>query len=200
MNTEAIYIVSGLPRSGTSMAMALLQAGGVELIADGVRKADEDNLGGYFEYEAVKGIRNDVSWVYAARGKAVKVVSPSLRYLPQDLLYRVVFMRRDLNEMCASQEQMLRRLGRESQIERNEMAQLMQRHFQEVETWLAESTHMDVLYMDYRRVVEDSIEACRALVDFLALSADPEQMAGAVRASYYRQRSGTKSAEITKVI
>ncbi|MGY8825624.1 MAG: sulfotransferase domain-containing protein, partial [Candidatus Latescibacterota bacterium] len=70
MNTEAIYIVSGLPRSGTSMAMALLQAGGVELIADGVRKADEDNLGGYFEYEAVKGIRNDVSWVYAARGKA----------------------------------------------------------------------------------------------------------------------------------
>jgi hypothetical protein len=147
MNTEAIYIVSGLPRSGTSMAMALLQAGGVELIADGVRKADEDNLGGYFEYEAVKGIRNDVSWVYAARGKAVKVVSPSLRYLPQDLLYRVVFMRRDLNEMCASQEQMLRRLGRESQIERNEMAQLMQRHLQEVETWLAESTHMDVLYM-----------------------------------------------------
>ena len=95
--SDVVYIVSGLPRAGTSMAMALLQAGGIDLVVDGVRAADEDNLGGYYEYEAVKGIRDDVSWIYAARGKGIKVVSPLLCYLPPDLRCRVVFMRRDLN-------------------------------------------------------------------------------------------------------
>jgi len=196
MSSAPVIIASGLPRSGTSMAMALLQAAGIELVTDGVREADEDNLGGYFEYEAVKGIRSDISWVYAARGKGVKVISPSLYYLPHDLLYRVVFMRRDIGEICASQEQMLKRSGRELQGERQQVAQLMQRHLVDVEAWLAQHTHMDVLFMEYGKVVEDPLSACRMLVDFLSLSADPKDMVGSVKAGYYRQRAGVSKGDI----
>lgn len=188
-NSDLVYIVSGLPRAGTSMAMALLQAGGIDLVVDGMRAADEDNLGGYFEYEAVKGIRDDVSWIYAARGKGVKVVSPSLRYLPRDLRYRVVFMRRDLKEVAASQEQMLRRLGKDVGASRAQMIDLMQRHLQEVESWLARSEHVEVLFLPYRDVVEDPLSACRRLIDFLSLSANPLEMAQVVEKKYYRQRA-----------
>lgn len=188
-NSGLVYIVSGLPRAGTSMAMALLQAGGIDLVVDGVRAADEDNLGGYFEYEAVKGIRDDVSWIYAARGKGIKVVSPSLRYLPRDLRYRVVFMRRDLNEVAASQEQMLRRLGKDVGASRAQMIDLMQRHLQEVESWLARSEYVEVLFLPYRDVVEDPLSACRRLIDFLSLSANPLEMAQVVEKKYYRQRA-----------
>lgn len=187
--SDVVYIVSGLPRAGTSMAMALLQAGGIDLVVDGVRAADEDNLGGYYEYEAVKGIRDDVSWIYAARGKGIKVVSPSLRYLPPDLRYRVVFMRRDLNEVAASQEQMLRRLGKDVGANRAQMIDLMQRHLQEVESWLARSEHVEVLFLPYRHVVEEPLAACRALIDFLSLSANPLDMAQVVEKKYYRQRA-----------
>ncbi len=170
------------------MAMALLQAGGIELVADGVRVADEDNLAGYFEYEAVKGIRSETAWIYSARAKGIKIVSPSLRYLPQDLTYRVVFMRRDLTEVAASQEQMLRRLGREVRGSRGEMIELMQRHLQDVEAWLAKSEHIEVLFMEYRCVVEDPLPACRRLIDFLSIMADPAEMASVVEKKYYRQR------------
>lgn len=172
--------------------MALLRAGGVELVTDGVRAADEDNLGGYFEYEPVKKIRQDASWVYAARGKGIKVVSPSLRYLPSDLAYRVVFMRRDLNEVSASQEQMLRRLGKDSQVSSSEIIELLRRHIQETEIWLANAEYMDVLFLDYRGVVEDPLPACRALADFLSLTMSPLDMATAVEKRYYRQRVDTQ--------
>lgn len=171
------------------MAMALLRAGGIELVTDGVRAADEDNLGGYFEYDPVKKIRADASWIYAARGKGIKVISPSLRYLPGDIAYRVVFMRRDLNEVAASQEQMLRRLGKDSQANSTEMIELMRRHIQEIEAWLANAEHIDVLFLDYRGVVEDPLSACRALVDFLSLSVEPSDMATAIEKRFYRQRA-----------
>ena len=113
MSARPIYVVSGLPRSGTSMAMALLQAGGMPIFSDGIRQADLDNPNGYFEYAGVGSLRSDSSWVYESADKAVKVVSPLLRFLPSDLHYRIVFMRRDVREVALSQEEMLRRRERD---------------------------------------------------------------------------------------
>src|SRR5690349_19374505 len=107
-----IIIVSGLPRSGTSLMMQMLAGGGVEILTDAIRTADDDNPRGYLEFEPVKKTKQDSSWVPAARGKAVKMVSQLLYDLPPAERYRIIFMSRDLDEVLASQEKMLARLGR----------------------------------------------------------------------------------------
>ncbi len=109
--TQAIIVVSGLPRSGTSLMMQMLEGGGVEVVTDGVRPADTDNPKGYYEFEKVKTIRRDASWLPATRGKAFKMVSQLLYDLPSGESYRIVFMERDLEETLLSQEKMLTRLG-----------------------------------------------------------------------------------------
>src|SRR5947209_18564630 len=111
MNSE-IVIVSGLPRSGTSLMMQMLEAGGLEVVTDGIRAADTDNPRGYYEFERVKKIKTDAAWLPGARGKAVKMVSQLLYDLPAGEAYRILFMDRDLDEVLASQEKMLARLGR----------------------------------------------------------------------------------------
>src|SRR5947209_5003034 len=107
-----IIVVSGLPRSGTSLMMQMLANGGVEVVTDGVRAADADNPRGYYEFEPVKAIRRDASWLPATRGKAFKMVSQLLYHLPPGEAYRILFMERDLEETLLSQEKMLARLGR----------------------------------------------------------------------------------------
>src|SRR5258708_19458598 len=111
VNRDFVTIVSGLPRSGTSMMLRMLEAGGLPILTDGVRGADEDNPHGYLEWEAVKSLQRDASWVAAARGKGVKVIYYFLRDLPVDCHYRVIFMRRDIAEVLASQRPMLDRPG-----------------------------------------------------------------------------------------
>ena len=107
-----IIIVSGLPRSGTSLMMQMLDNGGIEVVTDNVRTADTDNPRGYYEFEQVKKIKEDVSWLPGTRGKAFKMVSQLLYELPASEKYRVIFMERDLDEMIRSQEKMLARLGK----------------------------------------------------------------------------------------
>ena len=104
--TETIYVVSGLPRSGTSMMMRMLEAGGMELVVDNIRTADEDNPKGYYEDERVKDLAEaeNTRWLREARGKVIKVVSSLLNYLPKNNNYKVVFMRRHLDEVLASQK------------------------------------------------------------------------------------------------
>jgi len=108
---ETITVVSGLPRSGTSMMMQMLGAGGLAVLTDGKRGADADNPRGYYEYEAVKSLGQDASWLASAGGKAVKIVSALLIHLPDGFDYRVIFMRRPIAEVLASQRAMLDRLG-----------------------------------------------------------------------------------------
>ena len=96
---DTIVVVSGLPRSGTSMMMQMLEAGGMNVLTDGLRTADEDNLKGFFEYEKVKALKTDQSWLPEARGKAVKIISELLKYLPDTHTYRIIFMRRALKEV-----------------------------------------------------------------------------------------------------
>ena len=107
MARDEIVVVSGLPRSGTSMMMKMLEAGGLTPLTDGQREADEDNLGGYYEFEQVKKMAQDSGWLEEARGKVVKVISRLLYDLPKTYHYRVIFMQRHLDEVLASQQQML---------------------------------------------------------------------------------------------
>ena len=111
LETE-IIIVSGLPRSGTSLLMQMLAAGGIMVITDKLRTADADNPRGYYEFELVKKIKQDASWLPQVRGKAVKMISQLLYDLPGSESYRVILMERDLDEVLVSQEKMLERLGR----------------------------------------------------------------------------------------
>src|SRR5688572_11391388 len=97
LNQESITIVSGLPRSGTSMMMKMLIAGGLEPLTDNIRTADEDNPEGYFEFERVKQLKDDRSWLQEARGKCVKIVSAFLKYLPEEFTYKIIFMRRNIS-------------------------------------------------------------------------------------------------------
>ena len=135
-----VTIVSGLPRSGTSMMMKVLEAGGLPVVTDEQRTADEDNPKGYFELERVKQLdKGDTAWVAEAQGKVVKVISALLEYLPPAYTYRVVFIRREMSEILASQKKMLERRGEPTdRISDEELARLFSKHVQKVETWLRE--------------------------------------------------------------
>src|SRR5436190_11106735 len=148
-----IIIVSGLPRSGTSVMMQVLDAGGVGVVTDNLRTADTDNPRGYYEFEQVKRVKQDASWLPGVRGRAVKMVSQLLPDLPPTERYRVVFMERDFAEMLDSQERMLRRLGRPA-IPRDEMIPAFTIHLERVHHWLARQSHMTALRVRYKSLVE----------------------------------------------
>src|SRR5262245_48410061 len=135
-----IIVVSGLPRSGTSLMMQMLDSGGVEVVTDHVRTADTDNPRGYYEFEQVKKVKQDASWLPATRGKAFKMVSQLLYDLPASERYRVIFMERDLDEMLASQEKMLTRLGRTA-APREEMKRSFTLHLRRLYEWLGRQSH-----------------------------------------------------------
>ena len=115
-NKKEIIVVSGLPRSGTSMMMQMLEAGGLPIVTDHIRKADEDNPRGYYELEKVKKIKEDPSWLADCHGKAFKMVSALLYFLPKSRKFKVIFMKRNIEEMLASQRLMLMRLGKDDNI------------------------------------------------------------------------------------
>lgn len=188
MRARPVCVVSGLPRSGTSMAMALLQAGGMPIFSDGIRQADPDNPNGYFEYAGAGSLHSDSAWVYESADKAVKVVSPLLHFLPSDLHYRIVFMRRDVREIALSQEEMLRRRGREVAENPSEIERIMRAHLVQIETWLSQQKNMAVCYMDYGWVIGNPVAASEKLVQFAELKGLPIEMAEVVDQRLYRQR------------
>ncbi len=190
MQTEKIItIVSGLPRSGTSLMMKMLETGGMEVVIDNIRKSDEDNPRGYYEFEKVKKIKNDASWLDNTEGKVFKMVSMLLYDLPATRTYRVIFMRRRMEEILASQRTMLRRLGKEQDSAPDEkMRRLYTKHLQEMEQWLAGQQNMQVLYVSYNDVMERTRECSETVSRFLQNGLDTDKMASVVDASLYRQR------------
>ena len=188
---EPIIIVSGLPRSGTSMTMQMLAAAGVSVVTDGVRKAGEDNPKGYYEDERVKDLHKDDedrAWLRNARGKAIKIISFLLTYLPETNNYKVIFMRRDLSEVLASQQKMLDRRGVENDTDDEKMLELWKDHLWKVNYAITHADPFELLNVPYRDVVAKPIEQARRIKEFLGLSVDPEQMAGAVDEKLYRNR------------
>lgn len=189
MPEEWVTIVSGLPRSGTSLMMQMLQAGGLKLLTDERRAADQHNPRGYFEYEAVKNSGADVSWLQQAGGRVVKVIHLLLRHLPADRQYRVVFMLRDTKEVIASQRTMLKASGQSgARITDDQLAAVFERQLLEVRQWLAARPNFRVLYMNYRDVLSDPSAAAQAIDLFLGAGLDVAAMAGVVDRTLYRQR------------
>jgi hypothetical protein len=187
---DAVIVVSGLPRSGTSMVMQMLEAGGVPVLTDGVRQANEDNPRGYYELERVKQARQDTSWVAQARGKAVKVVSPLLSELPTGHCYRVVFVRRRMAEVLASQRAMLRRRGEAAaaQVDDEAMGERFERHLREGEAELARRPDTEVLYVWHHEVMADPLGQSERVAAFVGGRADAAAMARACDPALWRQR------------
>lgn len=185
---DTITIVSGLPRSGTSMMMRMLDAGGMEVVVDNIRKPDEDNPVGYFEFEKVKKIKEDVSWLDGVKGKAVKMVSELLYNLPSNNRYKVIFMKRNMQEMLKSQAKMLERKGVKDDSSDEEMTRFFQKHVADIEKWLRDQAHIDVLYVDYNDAVKDPLKSAQRVNAFLDNSLNADKMAAAVDGSLYRNR------------
>jgi hypothetical protein len=187
---DEIIIVSGLPRSGTSLMMQMLDKGGIPIVTDHVRTADADNPRGYYELERVKALKRDASWLPEVRGKAVKVISQLLYELPSNHRYRVIFMERDLDEVIPSQQKMLERLGR-STAPGPEIQRQFSQHLDRLRTWLEGQRYIDVLYVRYDDVMERPEEQAGRVAAFLGGRADPARMVQAVDSSLYRNRNAT---------
>ncbi len=191
---DVITIVSGLPRSGTSMMMKMLEAGGMDVAVDNIREADEDNPKGYYELEKVKDIKSDYSWLDNVQGKVVKMVSMLLYELPSTRDYNIIFMQRDIGEILASQRTMLQRKGNRSDINDEEMGKLFSRHLEEIENWLAGQKNMRVFYVNYKNVIEDPRKIAQVINHFLNETLNIEKMVETVDRSLYRQRSALMKA------
>ncbi len=190
MGKETVTIVSGLPRSGTSMMMMMLQAGGMTLLTDEIRQADDDNPKGYYEFEPVKQVEHDTSWLEQAKGRAVKMISALLRYLPDDRRYRVIFMRRRMDEIIASQRRMLINRGEDPDTVSDEaIAEVSSKHLEQMIEWLAAQAHFDVLYVSYNDVLQNPSQEAERIARFLSGDVDAERMARAVDEGLYRQRA-----------
>jgi hypothetical protein len=186
---DFVTIVSGLPRSGTSMMMQMIDAGGIEALTDQVRKADEDNPKGYYEFEAVKRTKKDASWLAQAPGKVVKMVHLLLLDLPTDREYRVIFMRRNLEEVVASQDVMLRRLGKESgDLSKDQLIRAFKAQIDKVDKYLAEHPNFKMLTVDYNEMIKDPAPQVGRINEFLGGNLDTEAMCGVVDPSLYRQK------------
>lgn len=189
MRQEPITIVSGLPRSGTSMLMRMLEAGGLPALTDHIRTPDEDNPKGYYEFERVKQIEDDQAWLEDARGKAIKMIAALLKHLPPDYAYKVIFIRRSIQEILASQREMLVRRGEPTDTVSDEkLAGLFHKHVQRVEAWLATQQNIQVLYVDYSDILSDPMGQAKRINTFLGGNLDAAKMAEVVDPRLYRQR------------
>lgn len=187
---QFITIVSGLPRSGTSMMMKMLEAGGLPVLTDHQRAPDEDNPKGYYEFERVKKLpEGDYAWLPEARGKVVKVISALLEHLPGGYDYRVIFMQRKMEEILASQKQMLVRADKPSEnISDDDLAAMYRRHLASVQAWLAARPNFCVLYVDYNDLLVRPETHIPQINRFLGGNLDMNKMTYVVDPSLYRQR------------
>ncbi len=186
-----IVVVSGLPRSGTSMAMKMLEAGGVPIVTDGIRTADDSNPKGYYEFERVKELdkNGDAAWLGGARGKAVKIISFLLTYLPDRYDYRVVFMNRDIDEVLVSQNKMLTARGESGDsADDAKMRDVYRKHLEKVGRFLRNRSCFQTLQINYRDVVEHPATEARRINEFLGGRLNVEAMAAVADRELYRNR------------
>jgi len=184
-----ITIVSGLPRSGTSLMMQMLAAGGVPILSDGERRADADNPRGYLEWERIKQLPKNPGCIAEAEGKAVKVISQLLLSLPAGHEYRVIFMQRPLPEVMASQDEMLRRRGTfDPGEDTSVVARAFQDHLSDVYAWLNSKPYVKVSRVQYHAVLNEPKAVAETVAKFLALPLDVTAMTQQVDGTLYRQR------------
>jgi hypothetical protein len=184
-----LTVVSGIPRSGTSLMMSMLDSGGIPVLVDNVREADVDNPRGYYEYEPVKALKRDASWVAQSAGKAVKMVYLLVYDLPPDMEYRILFMHRKMDEVLASQRVMLERLGKPTRVDDVKIARLFENHLVKFTAWAKDRPNIRVLDVDYNQMVADPAPIAVEIDRFLSGGLDTALMAAAVDPSLYRNRA-----------
>lgn len=187
---EFINVVSGLPRSGTSLMQGMLQAGGIEPLTDGIRTADDNNPKGYFEYERVKALRQgDAEWLSQAQGKSIKIISWLLEYIPSSYQYRVLFMQRNMDEILKSQVKMLADRGEPAdKVSDEELAKIYQGHLDQVKTWLGKQRHIKVVYVDYNQLMADPMPSLNQVNSLFDNRLQVEAMLKVIDVNLYRQR------------
>ncbi len=188
---EPIVVVSGLPRSGTSMLMKMLDAGGMEIMTDSERAADIDNPKGYFEYERVKNLEkeSDKSYVREGRGKVLKVISFLIKDLPDDNDYRVIFMRRNLDEVLASQNKMIQRLGTaDSTAAEEAMKEAYRNDIVRTRLLCKNRPNFELIEVNYKNTIEDPTATARSVNTFVGGHLNETAMREAVDGSLYRNR------------
>lgn len=188
-----ITVVSGLPRSGTSMMMQMLKAGGLQILTDAVREPDNNNPKGYWEYEKVKKMMSDVSWLEEANNKTVKIVAPLLTYLPARYDYKIIFMQRDMAEVLKSQQVML---GRKSEVQKNAfpivLSEAFKKQAEQAMAWIKRSPNVTALFVDYVTALESPEETAENIAEFLGEDLDLAKMVAAMDKSLYRNRISEK--------
>ena len=188
---EFITVIAGLPRSGTSLAMRMLDAGGIPALTDGERTADESNPNGYFELEAAKKTKVNPGWVSQAQGKAVKVISLLIPDLPTTQRYRVLFMRRNLREVVVSQSVMLGRMGKKGGgLDPAQLIGLDEKQVRAAEAYLASTPAFTSLDVWYSELIANPGPQLKQINDFLGGGLNIEAMAAAIDPTLYRQRAG----------
>lgn len=184
-----ITIVSGLPRSGTSLMMQMLAAGGMPILSDGERGADVDNPRGYLEWERIKQLPRDPACIAEAEDKAVKVISFLLPSLPAGHEYRVIFMQRPMREILASQEVMMRHRGTAKAGADTSVAAPFEKILRSANTWLDSKAYVKTLRVPYHDVLRDAQTIAKKVIQFLGISLNAEAMSRQVDATLYRNRS-----------
>ena len=171
--------------------MQMLEAGGLQTVTDRIRKADEDNPKGHYEQEKVKQMKNDTAWLDDCHGRVIKMISALLHQLPPDRFYKVLFMKRDLTEVLASQKVMLQRLGKEgTKLSDTAMIEKFENHLTQVTRWLSGRSNFDVLYINFRDVIRQPAKAASEITWFLGKPMNARAMGQIVEQKLYRQKSG----------
>jgi len=181
-----ITIVSGLPRSGTSMMMQILQAGGVELFYDNIRLPDENNPKGYFECEKVKSLAKNNSWVVDAKGKALKVIAQLLYYLPNNINYNVIFMQRNIEEIMISQQKMLGK--NETSTYSTSISEVFKKELEKVKNWADKEPHINILYLNYSDIIHNPLPEIKKIADFLPYDLQEDKMLTEIDLKLYRNK------------
>lgn len=194
---KVVTVVSGLPRSGTSMMMKMLDAGGIPPLTDKVRTADDDNPKGYFEFERVKQMdKGDTAWMADAQGKTVKVISQLLRFMPSEYEYKVIFMRRNMSEILASQKKMLVNRGEDPDAAPDEeISALFEKHLNSVMDWMAAQPNVSVIYIHYSDMLANPVPQVAQINEFLGGGLDTQAMAEVVDPDLYRNRKNRLQKE-----
>jgi hypothetical protein len=190
---QPIVIVSGLPRSGTSMMMRMLAEGGLPILTDEFRRPDDDNPRGYFELEVVRQLKEgNFTWLKEANGKVVKVISALLEYLPNEYQYKIIFMERDPRETLVSQKKMLDHRGQTSKLSDEEMEQQFHKHLAAMKPWLVRQPNIEVLYVNYNALMAEPKPLCERITEFLDLPLNQTQMLAVPDERLYRNRTTGK--------
>lgn len=180
-----IVIVSGLPRSGTSLMMQMLHSGGLDVLTDKKRKPDRSNPKGYFEYEPVMSLHKDNEWLHLAQNKSLKVVAPLLRFLDPQYRYKVIFMNRDLIEVVKSQQKMI---GKDPNNLPVKLFDAYSKQLNTVDSWKDREPGVELIYLNYKDVLNDTEVALSKMESFIGVELNKREMAKCVDKSLYRNK------------